>query len=151
MNPPGTTATLFAPASDVAAWRLVLANAFWTARLKHFCVEYRLSADYETITTVIGTDDMPDELQQLVVKFAALEAVRAKLLTTNTSFRVKSGAQEFETQQGASFLTALLKSLMDEMAELTDHLTDSGYSGTGVGIIDLVLERNSPFTAWVGA
>lgn len=152
MNPPGTTTPQFADAEDEEDnWLLVLANAFWMARLKGFFTDYRLSTDYAQILTVVGTDDMPDELQQLIILVASIEALRARLLETNSVFRVKSGEEEFEVQTSATLLNALLASRLKDLDDLHEHLVTDARAATNVGLIDLVLERNDYSSAWVGA
>lgn len=153
VNPPapaGST-SLFADVSDADAWRLVLANAFWGAHLKGYFTDYRLNTDGDSILTVVGSDDMPDGLQQLIVLFAAREVVRGRLLSLPTVFKVRSGEEEFETQQSATVLKALLDSLDKELEAIREDLLSDARAATSVGLIDLVLERGDPYSTWVGA
>jgi len=150
--PPGATTAMFPSVDDDEdGWRLVLANAFWSARLQSYFTEYRLSAEYDEILTVVGDDDMPDELQQLIVKVAAVEVVLAKMLEVQTKFRAKSGDNEFETEQSATVLKAILDALRADLAALKDQLVNDTRFTTSIGLVDMAVARSVPGSTWVGA
>lgn len=135
------------------AWESIVAQAFWYARLKRFFTDYRLSADESMIVTVEpAVDDMPGELQQLVVMMATLVVIESKMLELETKFRAKSGDDEFEIQRSAQVLAELLKAKRKELAELREDMVTTPGIATQVGIIDLALHKASCMdTTWIAA
>lgn len=122
VSPPGVN--LF-PDANETEWIDRLANAFWDAR-----IDGMLTAYVETEGTVVpvaeGADDMPRELQQVVVFMAAFTAVSQQLRNLKSTFRAKAGPVEFETQQAATVLSDLLKSLHARYQALLGRLSDQG-------------------------
>lgn len=122
VNPPG--ADLFPDATETE-WIDRLANAFWDARIEGFLTDYTLD-ELDIVAVTAGADDMPRDLQQVVVFFAAFAAVAQQLRSLRTSFRAKAGPVEFETQQSAAVLAELQKSLEARYQRLLDRLSDQG-------------------------
>lgn len=100
-----------------------LQDSFWDAFLDGAIVGYTESDGIVTPTS--GTTDLPRELQQLVVFYAGMRIIKNLLRNTNTGFRTKAGPVEFETQQSAQLLTALLKDMQDRRLRLIDALVEA--------------------------
>lgn len=130
-----------------------LANAFWTARTRGLFAGYRVNAAGLKIEPVSGAEDLDDVDQQLVVMFAALLAIEAKLLELTTSTRYKSGEQEYETQRSAQVLLQLLKAKRAELDEIRADIVAGGTAGsTRVHVIDSFTVRADQLAdsyAWV--
>lgn len=142
VNAPGGS---FITAED-ADWIAALGNAFWAIRIKGFFTEYRLSDNDQAIETIEGDDDMPGEVQQLVVLQCAIAALEGKFAELNTKFRAKDGDSEFETGKTASLLTDILKARRLELAALHEQLVSSPALARYSYACDLVTVRlNSAF------
>lgn len=137
LNAPGGSFFVATETQYVAA----LSNAFWTIRLKAFFTEWRLDGNDDIIPVVSGDEDMPREVQQLVVIMATVSAVEAKLLELDTTFRAVSGDQEFEIRKSASVLQEILVQKRAELEQLRKTLVETEMLTTSVGVVDMVLTR----------
>lgn len=97
-----------------------LQDGFWETVLDGAILGYT-EAD-GIVTPKSGTTDLARELQQLVIFYAGARILRNQLRDIKSSFRAKAGPVEFEQQQSASLLTAILKDLMDRRLALIDQL-----------------------------
>lgn len=137
-----------------------LINAFWEIRLYGFLSDYEEDAASRGgpaefsigIVTPLKVDptyddpfgysidqDMPRELQQLIVLWAAWKIALNNMATINSVFRAKAGPVEYETQQAASVLTAVLDQLKTRILYLIENLPTGTRAGTAV--FDAVIER----------
>lgn len=127
-----------------------LQDGFWEATLDGAIVGYTES-DAIVTPTDTGGDDLSRQLQQLVVFYAGYRIVRNQLRNINTLFRAKSGANEYETQQAAS----LLKAILDDMTKKRDAILESLVANgvTSAYYLDAFQDRDSSqrgqYTYWV--
>lgn len=158
VNPPGVD---LYPNSTDDDWIIRLTDAFWDARLKGVTALSNFeenaaarggpSAFGEGIITPIAavegyddpngwssTEDMARETQQIIVLFAAWRITLAKMQEVKTKFKSKAGPVEYERQQSATLLKAVLDALKAEIDELSDSLT--GGTG-GDAVFDALINR----------
>lgn len=140
-----------------------LINSFWEIRLYGFLVGFEEDsasrggpAEFGVgIVTPLGVDptyddptgysveqDLPREMQQLVVLWSAWKVTLTNFGSLNTVFRAKAGPVEYETQQAASVLTAVLDQLKARIMAILD-LLPSGYGNkNNVIVFDAMIERS---------
>jgi hypothetical protein len=94
---------------------------------------------YDDPTGYSLTEDLPRELQQLIVLWAGWKIALNNMATINSVFRAKAGPVEYETQQAASVLTAVLDQLKTRIMYLLENLPAGAKAGTAV--FDAVIER----------
>lgn len=157
VQPPG--ADLFPDATD-DAWGGALTDAFWEVRLFGFLAGYEENAAArggpaafgEGIVTPTGIidetyddpfgfapgQDLDRELQQLVVLWAAWKVVLNRMGSLNTTFRTKAGPVEYETQNAASVLKAVLDALKGRIDFVLSELPQR----SSAVIFDAVVERS---------
>jgi hypothetical protein len=148
VNGPG--GTMFS--TDTDEWAVSIANAFWYARLRGFFQHFAVDAANTEITHLTDTNIEFDRADaQLVVRFAVINAIEAKILSLPTGKRVKAGPVESETQRAASVLVELLKQNRKELEEIRDQII--GQTPMLAGFVDLVLVRQeqalSGVPSWV--
>lgn len=146
---PGSPALFQFTGSETAEWTLSLANAFWTARLAGLFTNYRVDAGGTTVVPITGTDELPEEVHQVIVLQAALVAIEMRFATL-TSTKSISGDQEFDNTQLATVLTNLLNARRAELAALRDELLTSGNASNAVAFLDLVAIRHGQMLAGDG-
>ena len=95
-------------------WVTRLNNAFWTAYNEGMITGFVVSTD--GIVSSPSNVAMGRDLQQLILMYAAINIVQNQLLQIKTLFRAKAGPVEYETQQSANVLKALLDSLLSQKA-----------------------------------
>lgn len=138
INPPGAVLVDGTPAEYASALR----GGFWNAKLDGFFAEYRIDPLTDAITPVPPYDvDLPGELQQLVVNWAAMSILELAMATLDTKFRAKSGEDEFETGKTASLLIQVLAGRRADMDRLRLRLVERPALATYVGFYDLVSIR----------
>lgn len=116
VNGPGGTLV----AADDSDWVEALINAFWTARLRGYFKDYRVDGDQ--IVNINDPDvEMPREVAQVIVVYAAVTVIEAKILSLPTSTRAKAGPAETETQRAASVLVELLRQKRAELEQIRDE------------------------------
>lgn len=101
-----------------------LEDGFWEAVLDGVITGYTSSDGIVTPTS--GDTELSRELQQLVVFYAGYRIVRNQLRDLKTVFRTKAGPVEYETQQAASVLKAILDEMAGKKAVLLSRLSDMG-------------------------
>lgn len=157
VSPPGTD--LYPDATD-ASWTGGLTDAFWEIRLYGFLAGFEEDAasrggpvDFsEGIVTPIGAidgyddptgyaigQDLPRDLQQLIVLWAGWKVVLNKMTDLSSMFRAKAGPVEFEVQHAASVLKTILDQLKAKIDFITKNLSTYGV-GTNVVAFDSVIE-----------
>ena len=116
-----------------------LRDGFWEAVLDGVISGYD---EDEGIVSPVDTegDDLTRELQQLVVFYAGYRIVRNQLRDMKTVFRTKAGPVEYEVQQAATVLKAILDDLTYKRNYLLGRLSDSGQTSTH--IIDAIVNRS---------
>jgi hypothetical protein len=139
-----------------------LINAFWEIRLYGFLGGFEEDAASRGgppefaigIVTPLKVDptyddpfgystdqDLPRDLQQLIVLWAAWKIALNNMATINSVFRAKAGPVEYETQQAASVLTAVLDQLKARITYLIGNLP-TGHGGGGTVVLDAIIERS---------
>lgn len=109
-SPPGTD--LFPTATD-DDWLGQLRDSFWEAKLYGFFHGFTESDGL--IAPISGTTDLGRDQQALIVLFAGGRVIRNELKNTNTSFRAQAGSVEFEVQNSANLLIAVLKDIRSKV------------------------------------
>lgn len=132
-------------------WVIRLVNAFWNAFNAGLFTGYSVDED-GAVTPTEGTEDMGRDMQQVLVLYAAMDVVRNQMRQLNTVFRAKAGPVEYETQQSATLLKALLDGYMGQIADLVERMGDTGGT-TASFYLDGVFGReqaiNYGLTYWV--
>lgn len=149
VNPPGTD--LFATATD-DEWQGQLQDSFWEARLFGFFAGYTESDGI--ISPISGSTDLDRANQQLIVLFAGARVIRNELKNMNTMFRAQAGPVEFEVQNSASLLVAILRDIRSKVdlalaAIGTINSTTVAYIDSLVGREDSIYQGESFF--WSGS
>lgn len=150
-----------------------LSDAFWEVRLFGFLGGFEENAaarggpvtfgegivtptgvaddTYDDPTGFSTAQDLGRDLQQLVVLWAGWKIVLNRLGSLNTTFRTKAGPVEFETQNAATVLKAVLDALKDRI----DHVLNNLPARTSVAVFDAMIERSYGIAAqetwWVNS
>lgn len=138
VNPPG--ANLY-PTATTLEWVGRLADAFWDARLKGFFVGYHLNEDMDQVLADTAADEIPRDLQQVIVIYAAYRVTRQRLIEF-TSTRYKAGPVEAEVTRSANVLVQLLKDLAAELEVLRAEVAVTRRKYATTGFFDLVAIRD---------
>lgn len=168
VSPPGTD--LYPDATD-ASWSGSLTDAFWEIRLYGFLAGFEEDAASrggpvefgEGIVTPIGAidgyddptgyapgQDLPRDLQQLIILWAGWKVVLNQMQNLSSMFRAKAGPVEVETQHAASVLKTILDQLKNKIDFITANLSTFGV-GTNVAAFDALVESTYNLTtgmAW---
>lgn len=126
VSEPGSVAF---PDATTSQWIAKLANAFWDAKLNQFIGFANYTETEGTLSPIDGDDPIDRTLQQALVNFTAIDAIRNKLLNINTMFSAKAGPVEYETQQSAQLLKGILDDLMAQREQLLLLFADAGGYG----------------------
>jgi hypothetical protein len=139
-----------------------LINAFWEIRLYGFLAGFeedaasrggpaefaigiitplRVDPAYDDPFGYNVDEDLSRDLQQLIVLWAAWKIMLNNMATVNSVFRAKAGPVEYETQQAASVLTAVLDQLKARITYLIGNLPTASGGGGGAVVLDAVIER----------
>lgn len=139
---PGSASLFTFSDSTRAGWTSALANAFWNARLAGLFKTYRVE-DAEIVPIDDTDPDLPEEVQQVIVVWAAVVAVEAAFMGLADT-RYKAGPAEAETKRSATVLKAILDAKRVELEAIKDTvLTGSSTGATTVAFIDLALARSA--------
>lgn len=125
-NPPGEE---LYPEASPEDWRLRLSNAFWDGYLHRMFRDFT-EAEGTVSAKAEGGANMPRDQIQLIVLYAALDALLARLGDLKTQFRGQSGPTEIEYQRSAQVLTEIIKARRAELAEITADLARRGVTAT---------------------
>ena len=146
VNPPGQD--LFPDATN-DEWLSHLRNAFWEGVLDGLINGYEELDG--VVTPVNGTVDISREYQQLVIYYAGIRILKNRLMNLNTLFRSKAGPVEYETQQSAQVLKALLDEATKRRNFWLTRLSDAGEAPTF--LIDAIIARDDSInygdTYWI--
>lgn len=137
LSVPGTTSQYSSATED--EWVGKLKNAFWLATLDQVISGYTCDDD-GVIAEVDGDGTLSGEMQYLIVLYACMDVVRNKLLQLKTVFRAKAGPVEYETQQSAQVLKALLDQYMTQRDRILETLAAANHLSTFY--IDAVRSRD---------
>lgn len=134
-------------------WAGHLVNAFWQARLANLFADYRVVPDTREVEPIDVTgDDLPVEVHQIIVLFAALIAIEARFMAL-TSTRFRSGDNEAEVQRPLQLLKALLDHKRAELDDIKDGVLNGGHTSTTASFIDMVAVRHDQieagYAAWI--
>lgn len=156
VNPPGTD--LFPDATE-DTFLGNLTDAFWEVRLFGFLSGFEENAaarggpgafgegivtptgvdeTYDDPTGFIATRDLSRPLQQLVVLWAAWKIALNRMGSLNTTFRAKAGPVEYETQNAATVLKAVLDALKSRIDIILNTLPERA----GSVVLDAMVERS---------
>lgn len=124
-----------------------LSDAFWELRMLDMLTEYTESDGL--VAPLVGTTEIPREMQQLIVLYAAIGIVTNELKAIETLFRAKAGPVEFETQKNGALLRDILAELQRRRGVVELALSNLGRVSDYY--IDSVVERTSNFngTWWL--
>lgn len=103
---------------------------------------------YDDPTGYSLVEDLPRELQQLIILWSAWKIMLNNMATVNSVFRAKAGPVEYETQQAASVLKEVLDQLKSRITYLIGNLP-TAYGQNGGAVFDAVIERS--YSQAVGA
>lgn len=124
VNPPGGNVFPDATEDNYLGY---LQDAFWEAILDGFLVLQTWTESEGIITPVTeGDDDIPRDLQQLVVLYAGIRITRVQLTNLQTLFSAQAGPVKYETQQSATLLKAILDELKMRRDIILTRLSDLG-------------------------
>jgi hypothetical protein len=122
-------------------WVGYLADAFWSARIEAgLFTGFYVNEDDEIVPDDPAADDLERDYQQIVVLYAGLNIILQSIRNTNTLFRAKAGPAEFETQNSATALKAILDEWIKKRDMILSRLSDLG--ATTDFIIDLSTTAN---------
>lgn len=139
LTAPGSPSPFVFTDGAIDEWILALENAFWQARLGGMFTQFRVE-DGEVLPLVTGDDDLSEELHQVIVVYAAMTALEARLMAMADT-RYQAGPMEVETRRSATLLNALLARRREDLVKIRDELTETA-PGTSVAFIDLVIARH---------
>lgn len=150
VSPPGTN--LFPDAVDDEYFGH-LQDSFWEVKLDGIEVFDNYTESEGLVTPTAGTTELTRDLQQLIVLYAGIRIVRNALRNINTLFRSVAGPVEFETQQSATVMKAILEELQIRRNFVLNRLSDIG--SVDSTYIDMVITRDlsqgtQGGTWWVG-
>lgn len=150
VNPPG--GNLFPDSTD-EQWVVRLANGFWESHADGLLTGY--TEDNGIITATTGDDPLARDKAQVVVLYAAISAVRSKLMEYNTNFRAVAGPVQYEIGKSANLLTAVLADLTNRKKYLLEKMDEAeSKTSRSTYYIDTIMARdysiNSGATRWVG-
>lgn len=99
------------------------------------------------------TQDLPRDLQQLIVLWAAWKIALNYMSSLNTGFRAKAGPVEYETSQAATVLKDVLDELSRRIKYIIDNLPSLYGGGSPVAVLDAIIDRTysqaTNITWWV--
>ncbi len=148
LNSPGEDA--FANVSE-EEWTSRLRDGFWNAW------NDGLIQDYIEVDGVVsprsGTATISRDQQQIILLYTSIAVLFQQMLRLNTTFRAKAGPVEYETQQSAQLLKALLDDLSQRRIYLLERLAETGVT-RAFYLIDTYQSRqsalNEGISVWVG-
>lgn len=137
VDPPGTNSFPEAVEDD---WINQLRGGFWEIVLDGIIGPDDYIDNEGVIEPSKAKTDLSRDMQQLVIFYAGIRVVRNKLLTLNTVFRAKAGGVEYETQQAATILKAILDELTRKRNTILSRLSDLGTVDSVY--VDMVINRD---------
>ena len=139
INPPGEE--LFPNANDLVL-QGYLADSFAVARMNGVIP----SKWVNNADTIENPDDLgeefPTDLATIVVVYAKIQILRARIMNIQSKFKAVAGPVEYETQTAVTHLKELLGTFENELAEIKENLIEREILSTGY--IDVTLNRVYP-------
>lgn len=136
---------------SVEEWTSRLRDGFWNAWNDGLLQDY-IEID-GTVTPRSGTTMIPRDQQQIIILYTSINVLFQQMLRMNTTFRAKAGPVEYETQQSAQLLKALLDDLSQRRIYLLERLAETGVT-RAFYLIDSYQSRqdalNEGYSVWVG-
>lgn len=146
LNAPGET---FFDTTDEPSMVALLTTGFWMGHLYQFWTDFTIVAD-----EIVPLDDTADDLslsyQQLVVMFAALGVIEAKLLALPTTNRYKAGPVESEVRRSAELLMQLHKSKLAQLQTLREQLVEEELAATSIRVLDAFCAKQGVLVGELG-
>ena len=117
-----------------------ITDGFWDARLSEMLVTFTVVDGADVVPPqVVGKayitddatkeDDLPVELQMLVVITAGFRLLRLKIMDLAVNFTAEAGPVSFEQQASATVLRAILANLQGRLQELKKQYSDAFKTG----------------------
>ena len=147
LNGVNTTGVMFPV--DTTRFVLALRTAFWAAKQAgYFSSEYR-EAEGEIVNVDDG-DDLTDDDQQVIVMYAALTAVQAKLLSLPTrTHAAAAGGFEADTERSAKVLTDILAAIRADLELVRERLVPGAGTATRVAVLDrMCMVTSQLYSGW---
>jgi hypothetical protein len=138
-SPPGVD--LHPDATD-AMFSGYVEDALWMAVLKGAISGYAIDvvADPHQIVPVSpNSGDLPGELGQLIVEFAALNVISGDLMNLQTTFKATAGPVSIDVQRSATVLVQVLKNIQSQLALSLEQIGKFGF--VNVAVFDAIVER----------
>lgn len=136
LSPPGSDNY---PNATSSQWTFQLLDAFWEAYLDGLIGPYTIDDDGIVTPTGSNTTPISRAQQQIILFYVEIHLLTTNLQNLKTTFRAKAGPVEYETQQAATVLKALLDDASKRREELITNLRENPFITTVV--IDNVIAR----------
>lgn len=136
VNSPGIES--FPDATD-DDWLIRLQSSFWDVVLQGAMSGYTVD-DNGVVTPISGTTDLSRDVQQFIVFNAGVDIIRNKIREMGSLFRAVAGPVEYETQNSAQVMKAILDELTRKRNIVLERLSDLGQVGTGY--YDMLITRD---------
>jgi hypothetical protein len=137
LTAPGQTETYSNVSDD--EWVSRMKTAFWSAYNDGLIVGFSCSPD-GIVTPTSGNATFGMDLQQIVIFYCGLNKVQNELMQIKTRFRAKAGSVEYETEQSANVLKAIIDSLLQQRDDIMRRLAT--LNGVSTIYIDAVRSRD---------
>lgn len=137
LTAPGQT-DLYSAVSD-DEWISRLKTAFWSAYNDGLITGF-ICDENGFVNPTSGSATFGRDLQQIVIFYCGLNKVQNELMQIKTRFKAKAGPVEYETEQSAGVLKALLDSLLAQRDDIMTRL--SSLNGVSSIYIDAVRQRD---------
>lgn len=148
LNAPGEDQ--FANVSD-EEWTSRLRDGFWNAWNDGLLQEYT-EVD-GVVSPRSGSTMISRDQQQIILLYTSINVISQQMFRMNTTFRAKAGPVEYETQQSAQLLKALLDDLTQRRIYLLERLAETGVT-RAFYLIDTYQSRQNALyeglSVWVG-
>ena len=138
--PPGEFTTYFPNTTD-ADLSATLADAMAEAQLDGFLASVSLD-----ITTESTAPDLTNPQQALVVLYAMARILHARVANLKNRTRYKAGAAEAETEQSASVLVELLRSVKERKKAMLEEAR-TGRMANAFAMVDMYLAKSIDFSS----
>lgn len=137
------------PTVSEEEWVDRLRGAFWDASLDGLVPGFQERDG--VVSPITGDAEFTREMQQIVIIYAGMTIIRNEIRGLNTLFRAKSGTNEYEVQQSATVLKAILDEFAARLDRVLDRLVSSTYQGSFYidGVVSRVNAINSGITGWI--
>jgi hypothetical protein len=120
-------------------WISRLKTAFWMAYNDGLISGFTCNED-GVVSPLTGSATFGRDLQQIVIFYCGLHKVQNDLMQIKTRFKAKAGPVEYETEQSAGVLKALLDSLLKQRDDILERL--SALNGVSTIYVDSIRQRD---------